>query len=111
MFKINCLLALLACFATNAAFADDYTITQKNKTFLYQNRKVPSIVLKKGDTIHFKNEENDLFHNVFSLSKLMKFDLGPTGAGETKDVTFNKLGTVKVECAIHPRMVIEVVVE
>jgi len=101
---------LLIWFAANVAFAQDYIITQKNKTFLFEGNKVQTVAVKSGDTIHFKNEDT-VFHNIFSLSNIMKFDLGPFKAGESKDVVFNKVGTVKVECAIHPRMVIEVVVE
>ena len=103
MFKIKCLLVLLVSFATHGVFAQDYIISQKNKTFLFENKKVQAITVKKGDIIHFKNEDS-LFHNIFSMSKIMPFNLGPFEKGESKEVTFNKVGTVKVECAIHPRM-------
>jgi plastocyanin len=112
MLKIKGLMAstLLIWFSVNSAFAQDYVVTQKNKSFLFEGNKVQKIEVKRGDSIIFKNEDS-VFHNIFSLSKIMTFDLGPFKAGESKNVIFNKVGKVKVECAIHPRMVIEVDVD
>ena len=66
--------------------------------------------MKKGDTIRFKNED-PFFHNIFSLSDLKTFDLGSFPKGESKTVTFDKVGTAEVECAIHPEMYMEVTIE
>ncbi len=103
-------MTLIICFTANAVFAKDYTVTQKDKAFMYENQKVQTIALKSGDTIHFKNEDT-VFHNIFSLSKVMPFNLGAYDKGKSKSVNFNKAGKINVECAIHPRMVIEVVVD
>jgi len=56
-----------------------------------------------GDSINFRNED-PYFHNVFSLSDAKTFDLGSYPQGQSKKVTFDKPGTVEVECAIHPNM-------
>ena len=51
-----------------------------------------------------------IFHNVFSLSKAKSFDLGNYPKGETRVVTFNKPGTVYVDCHLHPNMAATIVV-
>ena len=53
--------------------------------------------------VSFKNED-PFFHNVFSLSDAKTFDLGSYPKGQSKSVTFDKPGTVEVECSIHPEM-------
>ena len=73
-------------------------LTQRNKQFM------PSVLpILVGTTVDFSN--NDVvFHNVFSYSKIKPFDLGIYKEGETKSVTFNQTGLVKVYCNIHPQM-------
>ena len=56
-----------------------------------------------GTTVYFPNNDN-LFHNVFSYSQCKEFDLGLYPQGETKTVTFDKPGIVKVYCDIHSHM-------
>ncbi len=65
-----------------------------------------SVVLK-GTVIDFPNDDK-VFHNVFSLSSVAKFDLGLYKSGESKSVTFNKTGVVDIYCNIHPQMVAKV---
>ena len=85
------------------AHAADYTVEQKNKAFLYSGAKARTLKIKVGDVIHFKNLDSN-FHNVFSLSDAKLFDLGSFPQGQSRSVTFDKAGTVEVECAIHPEM-------
>ena len=73
-------------------------------------RFVPHIVaIGVGGTVDFPNSD-PFFHNVFSLSDVKTFDLGSYPKGQSKAVTFDKAGTVEVECSIHPemKMIIEV---
>jgi len=56
-----------------------------------------------GTTVDFPNSD-PIFHNVFSYSKPKKFDLGRYGQGESKSVTFDEPGLVKVFCEIHKNM-------
>lgn len=72
---------------------------QKGKRFLPEVLPVVS-----GTTVDFPNDDN-VFHNVFSLSKAKPFDLGIYKQGASKSVTFNNPGLVKVYCNIHPNMV------
>lgn len=81
-----------------AAPAKSYAITQKNKTFTPRVLGVPV-----GATVTFPNDD-DIFHNVFSLTSGQAFDLGLYRAGMSKSRTFTSPGVVRVFCNIHPQM-------
>jgi len=101
---------LVAATGSVSAIAKDITVDQQNKTFLLNNAKVGTLTINRGDTIHFMNKD-PWFHNIFSLSDLKTFDLGSYPQGESRPVTFDKEGTVEIECAIHPNMILEVIVK
>src|SRR5262249_753929 len=44
------------------------------------------------------------YHNVFSLSKTKRFDLGRYPQGKSKPVHFDTPGIVRVFCEIHSHM-------
>jgi len=69
----------------------------------------PLLVVPLGADVEFPNRDDD-FHNVFSYSKLKRFDLGRYHKGESKTVTFTKPGIGKVYCEIHEWMRAAVVV-
>jgi plastocyanin len=100
MFVIGCAIAGVV----PAAQAAEHTVEQKDKKF-----SKPKLAVKVGDSISFKNAD-PFFHNVFSISDAKSFDLGSYPQGQVKSVTFDKPGTVEVECAVHPsmNMVVEV---
>ncbi len=56
-----------------------------------------------GTTVEFPNED-EIFHNVFSISDTKEFDLGLYKDPEVKRVTFNKQGRVDTFCSIHSKM-------
>jgi plastocyanin len=56
-----------------------------------------------GTTVDFPNEDN-LFHNVFSYSRPGEFDLGRYPMGDSRSVTFEHPGVVRVYCDIHSDM-------
>jgi plastocyanin len=75
---------------------------QKNLTF------TPGLmVIVKGTTVEFPNDDK-VFHNVFSVSKSTRFDLGLYKSGTTKAVTFKQAGVVDVYCNIHPQMIAKI---
>jgi plastocyanin len=77
---------------------------QKNAHF------VPRIVVvPAGGRVRFLNSD-PMFHNVFSLSPIKKFDLGRYPKGNSKFVTFDHPGVVQVFCDIHAEMIGFVVV-
>ncbi|HEX6252275.1 MAG TPA: carboxypeptidase regulatory-like domain-containing protein [Gemmatimonadaceae bacterium] len=56
-----------------------------------------------GTTVEFPNDD-DVFHNVFSLSSARTFDLGRYARGSSRSVTFPTAGVVQVFCHIHADM-------
>jgi plastocyanin len=56
-----------------------------------------------GTTVDFLNSDVT-YHNVFSLSKAKRFDLGRYPRGQKKSVTFDRPGVVRVFCDIHSHM-------
>ena len=77
---------------------EKFTMAQKNKSFVPHVLPVPA-----GSTVSFPNTD-DLFHNVFSLSRPAPFDLGLYRSGDSKDWVFKKPATYRVFCNIHPQM-------
>jgi plastocyanin len=77
---------------------------QKDKRFLPHVMAVPV-----GSTVNFRNED-ELFHNVFSLSPVASFDTGLHKAGVDTPQKFDKAGVVEVLCNIHATMLGYVVV-
>ena len=69
----------------------------------YQFR--PSILaVQTGTTIEFPNEDDE-FHNVFSYSKIKRFDLGRYRKDEAaKHAVFDQPGLAKIYCEIHQHM-------
>jgi plastocyanin len=87
-----------------AAGARHAVIAQRNQTF------VPRVLaVAVGTTVDFPNDDA-MLHNVFSASRAKRFDLGMYGKGETRSVTFDAPGVVRVVCNVHPRMEAFVVV-
>ena len=73
-------------------------ISQRNKTFF------PHVVaITKGSTVYFLNEDEH-FHNVFSISKGARFNIGRRPPGNVYGKTIKKAGIVKLGCDIHPEM-------
>jgi|SoiMethySBSTD1v2_1073268.scaffolds.fasta_scaffold657292_2 plastocyanin len=69
-----------------------------------QRRFEPEIVVvPAGSSVDFPNSD-PIFHNVFSLSGVKRFDLGNYSAGQSRSVTFPKPGLVQVHCHLHPNM-------
>lgn len=66
-------------------------------------------VVRVGARIDFPNQDR-IYHNVFSLSEIARFDLGLYRGGASRSVTFDKPGVVRVYCNIHPQMAAYVVV-
>jgi plastocyanin len=63
----------------------------------------PVLVIPVGTAVEFPNRD-PFFHNVFSYSAAKRFDLGRYPRGESRTVTFDKAGIVKVYCEIHQWM-------
>jgi plastocyanin len=73
-------------------------VTQKGAMF--SPRILPIVV---GTTVEWPNND-EIFHNVFSISDAKQFDLGLYKDPEIKQVVFDKPGRVDVFCSIHTSM-------
>jgi plastocyanin len=81
------------------AAARGKVVTQRNKTFIPRVLAVPI-----GSKVDFRNED-DIFHNVFSLARPNDFDTGLYRQGTSYAKTFRKAGLVQLLCNIHASMI------
>lgn len=102
---IGALAVVAGATTATIAHAKDFEVAQKDKKFSQK-----ALTLNVGDSVSFKNED-PFVHNIFSLSDTKTFDLGTYPQGQSKKVTFDKPGTVEIECAIHPEMKLAVEVK
>ena len=73
-------------------------LDQRNESF------VPYVLaVTVGSTVDFPNSDRT-YHNVFSLSKPRRFDLGRYPRGQSRSVRFDRPGVVRVFCEIHSQM-------
>ena len=61
------------------------------------------VAVTVGSEVEFPNDD-PIYHNVFSLSRIKNFNLGRYPRGETRRVRFDRPGVVKVFCEIHSHM-------
>ena len=81
-----------------------YEITTRRK------RLTPDVlVVPVGSTVAFPNQD-DILHNVFSVSSAANFDLGLYGQGESKSHTFTEPGLAVIHCNVHHAMRADVLV-
>jgi plastocyanin len=88
--------------APRGAFEEDLParlrMDQRSETF------VPHVLaVATGTVVDFPNNDST-YHNVFSLSKAKRFDLGRYARGRSKAVRFDQPGIVRVFCDIHSHM-------
>jgi plastocyanin len=77
---------------------DRARMDQRNETFF------PGVLaITVGTVVDFPNNDRT-YHNVFSLSKAKRFDLGRYAQGRSKSVRFDRPGIVRVFCDIHSHM-------
>ena len=80
------------------------SITQRDESF------VPRVIaITRGSSVEFPNFD-PYFHNVFSLSRALTFDLGRFRKGEKRERVFPRAGVVKVYCHIHSEMAATIMV-
>ncbi|HEY5944212.1 MAG TPA: hypothetical protein VIV40_01915, partial [Kofleriaceae bacterium] len=73
-------------------------IEQRGKEFAPHVMAIPV-----GSTVSFPNFDQ-IYHNVFSLSKSKAFDLGMYKNGETREMKFDKPGIIRLGCNLHAAM-------
>jgi len=75
-----------------------YRLVQHHKRF-----EPGLLVVPVGSVVDFPNED-PWFHNVFSLYRGKRFDLGLYQAGSQRSVKFDRIGPSYLFCNIHPEM-------
>jgi plastocyanin len=86
--------------AENSAELQPVQISQRDRKF-----SPAKTVVVQGSAVEFVNdEEQDIDHNVYSLSKGNKFDIGLAARGSGDQVFFTKPGIVKYFCSVHKNM-------
>ncbi len=78
--------------------SENVQMTQRAKTF-YPN----VVAITKGSTVYFVNEDEH-YHNVYSLSPKARFNIGRRPTGNVYGQKINKSGIIKLGCDIHPEM-------
>lgn len=74
------------------------TLDQRDEAF------VPHVLaVTTGTVVDFPNSDR-IYHNVFSLSKAARFDLGRYAAGRFRSFRFDRPGIIRVFCEIHSHM-------
>jgi plastocyanin len=75
-----------------------FVMDQRNLEF--RPHVLPVLV---GSTVQFPNND-EVDHNIFSMSRTKKFNLGSYKPGESKAVLFDKPGIVELRCDVHAEM-------
>ena len=88
------------------ARAVEIVISQKDKRFV-PNR----IEAKVGDTLTFVNDEKRKRHNVYTSTAGFEYlDIKKQKPGDRDSVTLKNAGTIVIQCALHPKMKLTVLV-
>ena len=91
-------------WGTTVAVAEDYTIVERGKS-LSQKR----LTLRVGESVTFVNRDS-YTHNLYSATKGQEFDFGARSPGKSDTIKFDTPGRIIVSCAIHPKMILEIIV-
>jgi len=80
-------------------------VTEKHYRLLQHNKRFEPglLVVPVGSVVDFPNAD-PWFHNVFSLYRGKRFDLGLYQAGAQRSVKFDRVGPSYLFCNIHPQM-------
>jgi plastocyanin len=76
----------------------NFVMDQRNLEFI--PHVLPVLV---GSTVQFPNNDK-VDHNIFSMSRTKKFNLGSYKPGDSKAVLFEKPGIVELRCDVHAEM-------
>src|SRR5216684_7586166 len=80
-------------------------VTERHYRLLQHNKRFAPglLVVPVGSVVDFPNAD-PWFHNVFSLYRGKRFDLGLYQAGSQRSVRFDRIGPSYLFCNIHPEM-------
>lgn len=94
---------VLVYLAKTPAAADDLStgkFVMDQRYLEFRPHVLPVLV---GAAVEFPNHDK-VNHNVFSMSRTKKFNLGSYPPGQSKTVVFDKPGIVELRCDVHAEM-------
>ena len=94
---VRAVVYLTGDFPPAAPVTDVVDIVQRDGMFL-----PGALAVRAGTVVRFPNTD-PFFHNVFSYAD-PRFDLGRYPEGESREVTFDEPGIVRIYCEIHEFM-------
>ena len=77
-----------------------YKVTQKGRVF----DPAVTVVIAGSEVIFINDEGREIDHNIYSLSRTRKFDVGLVSKGSELVVDFPNPGIVKYYCSVHKNM-------
>jgi plastocyanin len=99
-FGLEITAAIMGGLLAGAALgATPYTISQKDREF-----RPREIIIRRGETLRFANDDGELLHHAYLSSETFDFDTGDQQPGSQFDVVFSVAGDYTVLCGIHPKM-------
>src|SRR3977135_2400814 len=98
MRKIATLLLVIALGLAAGGLVAGQTIRQKGRMF-----SIDSVIIKAGGSLTFLNDDN-VPHNIASISKGNEFNLGSQRPGASTDVTLTAAGAATGDWATPQRM-------
>lgn len=81
------------------------TVNQIRRAF-----SVRELRIQRGETVRFNNGD-EFLHHIFIDSKIIKYSSKEQAPGESVEINFPASGTFEVRCEIHPKMLLNVIVE
>ena len=96
-------------FLDGTSLAGEFKTTPEMMSHKGRRFSPEILPVMRGTTIDFLNDD-DIYHNVFSLSVAKPFDLGIYPEGTSKVLTFDQPGLVRIYCNLHPEMVSTILV-
>lgn len=87
---------------TGPAAAGDFKVSQREKAFSERDLRI-----RAGDTVTFVNADT-VTHNVYSRSRGMEFEISSQVPGSANTIPFQNPGIAEVQCAIHPKMRLQI---
>jgi len=95
-----------AAEAEPSAQASKARLTLNIRNFAYSKSTVR---ISRGDKVVFANKERGVSHTATANNG--SFDTGTIGPGKQATIAFNRKGTFRFHCEIHPSMRAKVVVQ
>ena len=90
--------------ATPALASSTIVVSQKDRAFMTRE-----VQIKVGDSIRF-TDDDEFAHQIFVDSPSFTYESDEQAPGQPVVVTFPRPGTFDVQCRIHPKMHLRVVV-